>query len=160
MTNYFHNASCCQDWIKKRLTLSALFYGKRGKLVGANLQLFSDSSNNLRKTFVIIFNFLIKMMASRNVTPFVTLFLTCAQSFSLAIWTPLQAVVPASAWIDSSTPRAKSDAAASRPPNSFSLVSPCGDSCSILSLLILCTLSNAKITTFSDICNFSALFSP
>ena len=43
---------------KKRLTLSALFYGKRGKLVGANLQLFSDSSNNLRKTIVIIFNFL------------------------------------------------------------------------------------------------------
>jgi hypothetical protein len=54
---------------KKRLTLSALFYGKRGKLVGANLQLFSDPSNNLRKTIVIIFNFLTKMMASRNATP-------------------------------------------------------------------------------------------
>ena len=46
-------------------------------------------------------------------------------------------VVPASAWIDSSTLRAKSDAAANRPPTSFSLLSPCGGNCWELSLLIL-----------------------
>jgi hypothetical protein len=67
-----------------------------------------------------------------------------AQSFSLTIWTPLQDVVPASAWIDSSTPRAKSDAAANRPPTSFSRLSPCGGICWVLSLLILSFLICCK----------------
>ena len=81
------------------------------------------------------------------------------ESFSLAIWTPLQAVVPASAWIELSTAPAKADALANKP---LMPSSPHWPSCDIRSVvspfiinLIWFDITFAKLRLISE---FAKLF--